>query len=337
MTESPQTLEVAAPLPWQAAIWARLCQQLENEQLPHAILISGPQFTGKSRLAMALARRLLCAEPVDGLNCGSCHSCHLSACGHHGDFRWLQPEEKSRVIKIDQVRSVVEFSNRTAGFGLRKVVVIAPAESMNINAANALLKVLEEPNANTYIILVCHRLHGLPATIRSRCQLFRLGVPRREQSLTWLAPLCSSREDAQSMLALAGDRPLLAAQLQGQPAADNLKAARLALVALFTGASGASPLAATLANEQLESALAQLIEGMQLLLRSLDKSRLQSSQGRAVFLIVDEILQVQRAINGGSNPNRELLLETLLAKIQRVLGDGGLGANIGTGSGGHLQ
>ncbi|MCP5186541.1 MAG: hypothetical protein H6991_02120 [Pseudomonadales bacterium] len=89
---------------------------------------------------------------MDGLNCGHCHACDLSGSGNNGDLLWLAPEGKSRVIKIDAVRALVDFTNRTAGFGLRKVAVLCPAENMNASAANALLKSLEEPSAETYLI-----------------------------------------------------------------------------------------------------------------------------------------------------------------------------------------
>ena len=103
--------EVSEALPWQQDIWRRLDEQLASGRLPHALLLAGAAGTGKSHLALALARRLLCAQPENGLNCGRCHACQLSAAGSHGDFRWVQPEDKSRVIKIDQVRQAVTFIN----------------------------------------------------------------------------------------------------------------------------------------------------------------------------------------------------------------------------------
>ena len=140
MTVPDNLPAVNAPLPWQAQDWSRLGLQVQNRLLPHGLLLDGPQAIGKAQFALALARLLLCQQPQDGLNCGRCHPCELSASGSHGDFRWLQPEGKSRVIKIDQVRQLVEFATKTASFGKRKVVVLSPANSMNISAANALLK-----------------------------------------------------------------------------------------------------------------------------------------------------------------------------------------------------
>jgi DNA polymerase-3 subunit delta' len=328
MTTPSNSPEISAPLPWQAQAWSRLNQQLGEEQLPHALLLTGPQYTGKTRLALALARLLLCASPAGGLNCGRCHSCELSASGNNGDFQWLEPEGKSRVIKIEQVRKVVEFTGKTASFGLRKIVVIAPAENMNISAANALLKVLEEPAPNTYLVLVCHRPHGLPATIRSRCQIVRPAFPSRAQSLEWLDRMCSTRAESERLLDLAGERPLLAAQLHEEASGERMQLVRLAMERVFAGESGSAALAAALAGVDLPAALGQLLGGIQALLRSQDGAALASARARAAFRLLDEIMGIQRAVNGGSNPNPQLLLDALLAKVQRLLGDGGLGDNI---------
>jgi DNA polymerase-3 subunit delta' len=328
MTELVGLPQVSAPLPWQAQDWLHLNEQLANNKLPHALLLLGTQDTGKSRLALALARLLLCHQPSGGLNCGHCHACELSASGSHGDFRWLEPEEKSRVIKIDQVRSVVEFAHKTASFGQRKVVVLAPVDSMNVNAANALLKSLEEPAADTYLLLVCHRLSGVPATIRSRCQMLKLAIPDQQQSLAWLDQVTGDRAVSEELLMLADERPLLAEHLFRNDGAEGLATLRLGLQGLLVGRVSVPEAAALFAQAGVDGFLAQLVAELQRLLRGLARQQLESRQARAAFQLLDEVMHLQRAVSAGANPNRQFVVDALLAKFQRELGDGQLGDNI---------
>jgi DNA polymerase-3 subunit delta' len=192
---------------------------------------------------------------------------------------------------------------------------------MNTNAANALLKSLEEPAADTYLILVCHRLHGLPATIRSRCQLQRLAVPDIDQSLDWLDQLTGVRAQSEQLLELAGSRPLLAESVYRRDGLERLAAARLALQAVVMGKQGTADLVALLADDSLEDVLGQIVEQLQHLLRSLNQRQLQGRRGRAAFGLLDDVAGLQRAVNAGANPNRQLLIDALLAKVHRELGD----------------
>ena len=316
------------PLPWQGDAWLHLDRQIASARLPHALLFAGPEYTGKAHLALCLARRLLCREPSGGLPCEGCHACDLSASGGHGDMRWVQPEEKSRVIKVDQIRDMVDFSQKTAGLGKRKVAVLAPADSMNANAANALLKLLEEPAADTYLILVCHRLHGLPATIRSRCQMLRLPVPAPEESRRWLDRLTGSPEESAQLLSLARGLPLLAEQFYRAGEGAERTTLHQALRTGFLGEGAIPEVAARFSGMAAGEVLAHMAAALEDLVRALDRGQLASPQCRGIFRLLDEIARLQQAVFAGANPNPQLLTEGLLAKSRRVLGDARLGDNM---------
>ena len=319
---------ISTPLPWHEREWARLHRQLKDGQLAHALLLVGRQHTGKEQLAMALSRLLLCAQPGDSLNCGECHACQLSATGGHGDFLWVTPKEKSRVIKIDQVREVVRFTSKTAGFGVRKVIVLAPAESMNVNAFNALLKSLEEPARDTHLILVCDNMHGVPATIRSRCQILHLPTPSAAASLDWLDRTTGQRELSEKLLSLSDGLPLLAAELYCSGGADEFAARRRALESLIAGRITVAQASALWGELEMSAILEQFTADIQRILVSLSIDRLRTRQGRVLFSLLDEVSQLHRAVSAGSNPSKQLLLEALMSKVHRGLGADLLGDSI---------
>jgi DNA polymerase-3 subunit delta' len=307
-------------MPWQSQVWENLQDQLAQERVPHALLLGGIANTGKERLAMALARLLLCHAPVAGHNCGECHACEMSRAGSHGDFRWLAPEGKSRVIKVDQIRDVVDFANKTSSLGKRKVVVFSPAESMNPNSANALLKALEEPGRDTYMLLVCHRLHGLPATIRSRCQQIRLPLPTQEESLSWLDQMTGNRSDSEKLLSLADGRPLKAEALFRGADMEAMAAVPAALDTLRQGRGTVSQVATLLGQLTIDEALEQLAVYLQRAIADEGQAKRVSLQTRPCFLLLDELTRLRGAVASGANPNSQLLLEALLARFQKELG-----------------
>ena len=187
------------------------------------MLIRGPQGIGKLSFAMALAQALLCEGPVrKGKGCGACPACAWVEQRRHPDLRLLEPEEpepageteegrekRTRLqITVEQVRELADFLNLSSHRGKARIVVIHPAESLNVNAANALLKNLEEPPPQTHFLLVAHRWHQLLPTIRSRCQDVALPLPDTASALTWLKQ--QDLPDPGLALAHAGGAPLAA-------------------------------------------------------------------------------------------------------------------------------
>jgi len=212
--------------PWQQEPWQRWAGL--RARLPHAILLKGPQGTGKLAFAMHLAQSLLCERPQDdGLACQDCPSCRWFGQETHPDFRLLQPDalaeveegeereagkkKPSRQISVDQVRALADFANLSAHQGGHRVVLIHPAEAMNSSAANALLKTLEEPSGRMILILVSHKPQQLLPTILSRCVALAMPMPSPEASRAWLKQ--QGLANSAALLAQAGFAPLTAAQL----------------------------------------------------------------------------------------------------------------------------
>lgn len=205
--------------PWQQSDWIRL--QSLRQRASQGLLFQGQQGIGKLDLALHYARALLCQSPLnDGYACGQCPSCHWFEQNSHPDFRLIQPESMTeegesgkkpgRQISVDQIRALADFMGLTAHQGGLRVVVIHPAETMNINAANALLKNLEEPPPGLRFLLVTHKPHALLPTILSRCLSFGLPTPDAATAIRWLA--AQGVENPADALAVAGFSPLLALQ-----------------------------------------------------------------------------------------------------------------------------
>ncbi|WP_460121936.1 DNA polymerase III subunit delta' [Pseudomonas sp. S2_C03] len=206
---------MAEAYPWQDSLWQQLAGR---KQHAHAYLLHGPAGIGKRALAERLMAQLLCQQPTAQNACGECKSCLLLKAGSHPDNYILEPEEADKAIKVDQVRDLVSFVVQTSQLGGRKVVLIEPVESMNINAANALLKSLEEPSGDTVLLLVSHQSSRLLPTIKSRCVQQACPLPSEAVSLAWLAtalPDCNEQE-RNELLTLAAGSPLAAVSLHAQ-------------------------------------------------------------------------------------------------------------------------
>jgi len=216
--------------PWNEPVFQSVKRMLASGRLPHALLLHGPRGVGKLALAERLGQLLLC----EGENrpCGKCDGCRWYLAGTHPDLRRVEPEalakgvepgeegeegaessskkkKPSLDIKIEQVRALADFLNLRSHRGALRVALLHPAEEMNPNAQNALLKGLEEPPAGAVFILVSHRPHRLLPTVRSRCVKTPVPIPAADAGLAWLKSQPGG-QDAARWLAFSGGAPLQA-------------------------------------------------------------------------------------------------------------------------------
>jgi DNA polymerase-3 subunit delta' len=181
------------------------------------LLIGGPRGIGKRTLALNFRAVVVVRNAArGGLACGACASCRYVAAGQHPDLQLLEPftiEEDGEVklldaIPVDRVRALTEWAQVTSHRGRAKVAIIVPAEALNAAAANALLKTLEEPPPDTFLLLVSHQPGRVPATLRSRCRRFGAPLADADVARQWLAD--QGVAAPATVLAQAGGAPLLA-------------------------------------------------------------------------------------------------------------------------------
>jgi len=245
----------ADSLPWLEGARQRLRASLAAQRLPHSLLLLSTPGLGAEQLANWISALVLC-ESLGSRPCGVCASCLLLRSDSHPDSYIVRLEEDAQQIKVDQVRGLIESLSLKSYRGGYKVGVIEGAEALNVNGANAFLKTLEEPTANTVLIMIARPSHRLPATIASRCLRLTLTPPPAEVAVAWLeaharahpkagseaaaptaAPAAASA-DAQSWdaaLSLAGGAPLLALELNSPEIAALDEDMRESLRQLVTG------------------------------------------------------------------------------------------------------
>jgi DNA polymerase-3 subunit delta' len=308
-----------AMLPWHTRHWQSLAQRLRDGRLPHALLFTGERGIGKRQLAEHLAQRLLCQAPAGDEPCGACKTCLLYAAGTHPDLLRLEPEEEGKAIRIDAVRAVGEFAAMTAAMGRWRVVIIDPAHAMNTASANALLKTLEEPAADTLLVLVSDAPAALPATVRSRCQQVALPAPSRDAALAWLASRTGGEAKAAPLLGAAGS-PLRALALHesgsGWPAQRPKLAA--ALVEVLTGRRPAAGIGATLK----EAPEALLLDWLPRFLA--DAARVAGGAGPAALTNADLVTDLRRLVDARGSQPLFLLGDDVLVLRRQLLATPGL-------------
>lgn len=338
------------PLPWQKEQWRRLTEQRSAGKQAHAYLLAGPSGLGKFHFAIEFARAMLCSEPADGKACGTCSNCMLSRQGHP-DLLIVAPQEGSRDIKIAQIRELSEFVILTSHAGGARIVVVDQAHAMNSSSANALLKTLEEPTAQTFLFLITDSPGSLLPTIRSRCQRLQFVTPSLELAAAWvrdqLAP--GSDEDEVSLLAAAGNRPVYALELAQSGNLDIQKEYVVRTCQLGMGNESIPAILSLVGKIGEKAAVGYLSHTSTILIKYLldegqgiennaavlslaqHLSDSQTANGNSGKALVNKLLgfyemaqNAQQQLLSSSNPNPQLIVESLLWQWQRLSGDVGL-------------
>ena len=302
------------PLPWQQDAWRSLTARLDESRLPHALLITGEAGLGKGLLAAAFARLALCRSPQDGTACGSCSSCAQFAAGTHADFNRIELEERDgkagedgqlkSAISVEQIRDLIgNLTLSSSRQGGRKVALIEPAELMSISAANSLLKTLEEPPADTLLMLVSAAPSRLPATVRSRCQSLALAAPEPGAALAWLNAR-QARPDWPVLLGLCGGAPLAALALAATDIEARRQAFFSALMRLQEGT--ANPVMLAVHPKDAYPELLRLLWSF-----VSDLIRIKTAGARAALVNQDQLPLLQKASDG-------IHLRSLYAYLDRV-------------------
>ena len=320
-----------ARVPWLAPIRERLAALQSQGRLPHGLLLAGSPGAGQPEIAAWLGARLLCRSPAPGGACGTCADCRLLMAGNHPDFRWVGVLPDKKEIGIDQVRALSLSLAMRSYRGGAKVSILAPAEAMNAKAFNALLKTLEEPAPETYLMLAAGRIDRMPLTVASRCMRVRLPLPGDRDALDWLAAQ-TSREAWPALLELAGGAPFLAADHAQEGLGDldgEMKSAisaategRLDVVAFAEACARNAP-AARIA--WLESWLARSLKEAAVPGDPANINRLPWLQPpvadtkiRAGYRLLDRLREARRQVGGPLNA--QLLFEGLSVSLAALLG-----------------
>jgi DNA polymerase-3 subunit delta' len=308
--------DMLCALPWQQAQWQHLTQLAVSGKMPHAWLLIGPSGVGKRQFATAFTAFMLC-ESRQASACGTCRSCQQFLVGHHPNALHLKrlmnekTNKLNRDINIEQIRELNERLSLSSHYGQAKIAVIDPADALNQNSINALLKTIEEPPSGSYLLLLSERPMALAATLRSRCQQLRFAVPTEAESLQWLG----AGKAAERALQQSHGAPLKARERMDAGKLDRINEWGDVVTAIAARKREPIQFAATLtsskasAKEDAAEFLMWLLSWLTAELRAALRSH--GSYSPVVLeIMLRDTLEAQRRLAGNGLP--QLILEALL-------------------------
>lgn len=338
-------------LPWLNEPLDQLLAQRDG--LAHAYLFTGQPGLGKSMFALQFARAMLCSQPTPHA-CGKCHACHLFDTGSHPDLHVLQSDlytaehpgllsdyaarypkpdggkskKPSAIIATDQVRNVLPDINARPHMATCRVIILHPAEDLFVNAANSLLKALEEPPPDTHFILISHDPGRLLPTLRSRCNRIDFRLPDKASVQDWLTEITGNPDEAASMVEQAHGIPLRALALANGAVTDGEQ--QLAAILAKLSDATINPVVATAGIMKSENFdLRHFIELLQRLISALIRDRYRTPastshlheianrlNSKVLFEFLDDTYVAAR--QASTTVDQGLILEDLLARWQEL-------------------
>ncbi|MEC8833300.1 MAG: hypothetical protein VYC07_01255 [Pseudomonadota bacterium] len=274
--------------PWMQMGFDHVSSMNQTGRLPHALMIDGPGGWGEVELAAEIAMMLI-ERSGDPRTIA------------HPDFRWIEAENS--VVKVDQIRNLIEFIQQTAHLGSLKVVVLEDAQKMNLNAANALLKILEEPPIGSHLILVTEAKDLMLPTVISRCQRVSIRKATREVVVRWLSEQDVAAEESEPLLIEYGGAPfhvLEAVRAERKSLWSALKTAR-------DGKTSVSDVVDGLRNENIVEVLTRWA-------RFLHRLAVEDRVGPDGLDFFDDLIDARRMARSNTGLNRSLQLERLMFK-----------------------
>lgn len=311
----------AESYPWLAYARAQIATAAARARLPHALLIHAARGLGAERLARWIAAFVLCEARADA-PCRRCAACRLAAVGNHPDLTWVTRAEDAKQLQIDQIRSLCDILALKSYRGGYKVAVIATADVMNANAANALLKTLEEPPPQSLLILCSARPSRLPPTVASRCQRLTIAAPPRQLALDWLSGQDSSA-DWSRILGFACRAPLRALELHAGTFAELDRDMAQAVAQLARRELDIPAVAERWAKDALETRLDWIETWItdSVRRRLLERANLQTNGGirkiRDLYGVLDRVRELKLEL--ATSLNMQLAAEDLLLRTEAAL------------------
>lgn len=337
-----------APYVWQETIWESLVKALRKHGLPHALLLDGERNIGKTDFTRALAKLILCRSPADSFPCGACQSCSMIDAGTHPDRLEIASGGNHVSIKVDDIRLLSSFSQRSSHSGAARIAIIPEAHLMNISASNALLKTLEEPQDQVFIILTSSEPGRLSATVRSRVQRIKMRLPTLEE-IKGFVPSQLEKGSTSEFLRLSKGKPFVDdSQLSdfGTPHYQNFQECVLeTLLGKKTSVElqkHAVKLTPHLAVDEFFLIAAEILKSLFIESKnSVEKSYFSSGQivskeeilniyfeensdfkkrqfSKSLAGFIASVESTQKNMKSNSNPNPQLLLDSLIWRWQRL-------------------